>query len=31
MIAALYVETCGTYFGVAGVDPWDQARDARLA
>lgn len=30
MIAALYVETDGCYFGLAGVDPWDQARDARL-
>lgn len=30
MIAALYVETDGCYFGVPGVDPWDQARDARL-
>ena len=30
MIAALYVETGGAYFGVAGVDPWDAARDARL-
>ncbi len=29
MIAALYVETDGCYFGVPGVDPWDQARDAR--
>lgn len=29
MIAALYVETDGCYFGLAGVDPWDQARDAR--
>ena len=30
MIAALYVETGGCYFGLAGVDPWDEARDARL-
>lgn len=30
MIAALYVETDGTYFGVPGVDPWDEPRDARL-
>ncbi len=30
MIAALYVETGGCYFGLPGVDPWDQARDARL-
>lgn len=29
MIAALYVETDGTYFGVPGVDAWDEARDAR--
>lgn len=30
MIAALYVETDGCYFGLADVDPWDEARDARL-
>lgn len=30
MIAALYVETGGCYFGLDGVDPWDEARDARL-
>lgn len=29
-VAALYVETAGPYFGIEGVDPWDQARDARL-
>lgn len=29
MIAALYVETAGCYFDQAGVDPWDEARDAR--
>lgn len=29
-VAALYVETDGAYYGVAGVDPWDEARDARL-
>lgn len=29
MIAALYVETDGCYFDQAGVDPWDEARDAR--
>jgi hypothetical protein len=29
MIAALYVQTDGAYFGVPGVDPWDEARDAR--
>lgn len=28
-IAALYVETNGAYFGLPGVDPWDEARDAR--
>ena len=28
-IAALYVETDGCYFGLAGVDPWDEVRDAR--
>lgn len=30
MIAALYVKTRGAYFGLDGVDPWDEARDARL-
>ena len=29
-VAALYVETGGVYFGVEGVEPWDEARDARL-
>lgn len=29
MISALYVETDGTYFGIEGVDPWDEERDAR--
>ncbi len=29
MIAALFVETGGCYFGMPGVDPWDEARDAR--
>lgn len=29
MIAALYVETGGTYYGLPGVDPWDIERDAR--
>lgn len=29
MIAALYVETGGCYFGLPGVDPWDVTRDAR--
>lgn len=28
-IAALYVEKDGAYFGLPGVDPWDEARDAR--
>ena len=30
MIAALYVEAGGAYCGLPGVDPWDEARDARL-
>lgn len=30
MIAALYVERGGCYFGLPHVDPWDEARDARL-
>jgi len=29
MIAALYVQTDGSYFDLAGVDPWDEERDAR--
>jgi len=29
MIAALYVELSGCYFGLDGVDPWDVVRDAR--
>lgn len=29
MIAALFVQTGGTYFGITGVDPWDKARDAK--
>lgn len=28
-IAALFVETDGAYFGLPGVDPWDEPRDAR--
>lgn len=28
-VAALFVETGGCYFGLLGVDPWDEARDAR--
>lgn len=30
MIAALYVQTNGRYYGLPDVDPWDEARDARL-
>lgn len=30
MIAALYVEKGGAYYGLPGVDPWDEERDARL-
>ncbi len=30
MIAALFVATGGCYFGIPGVDPWDEKRDARL-
>lgn len=30
MIAALYVETNGAYFGLPDIDPWDEVRDARL-
>lgn len=30
MIAALFVQTDGAYFGLPDVDPWDLARDARL-
>jgi hypothetical protein len=29
MIAALFVETNGCYFGLPDVDPWDRKRDAR--
>lgn len=29
MIAALYVQTGGSYFGFPDVDPWDEKRDAR--
>lgn len=29
MIAALYVQADGCYFGLPGVDPWPEARDAR--
>jgi hypothetical protein len=30
MIAALFVERGGVYFGLPDVDPWDETRDARL-
>jgi hypothetical protein len=30
MIAALYVQKNGHYFGLPDVDPWDESRDARL-
>ena len=30
MVAALYVQTGGAYYGLPDVDPWDEARDARL-
>jgi hypothetical protein len=30
VIAALFVQTGGCYFGLPDVDPWDEARDARL-
>jgi len=30
VIAALYVETGGCYYGLPNVDPWDRERDARL-
>lgn len=29
MISALFVQTNGSYFGLPGVDPWDERRDAR--
>lgn len=29
MIAALYVEPNGAYYGIESVDPWDETRDAR--
>jgi hypothetical protein len=29
VIAALFVERGGCYFGLPNVDPWDEARDAR--
>ena len=30
MIAALYVQADGCYVGLPDVDPWPEARDARL-
>lgn len=30
MIAALFVQTGGVYYGLPNVDPWDEKRDARL-
>ena len=30
MIAALYVQAGGAYYGIPDVDPWDETRDARL-
>jgi len=30
VIAALYVEKNGVYYGLPDVDPWDEERDARL-
>lgn len=30
MVAALFVAAGGIYFDLPGVDPWDQARDARI-
>lgn len=29
VIAALYVETAGAYFGLPAVEPWDEPKDAR--
>lgn len=29
LVSALYVETGGVYFGLDGVDPWGEQRDAR--
>ena len=30
IVAALFVERDGSYFGLPDVDPWDEVRDARL-
>jgi hypothetical protein len=30
MIAALFVQKDGAYYGIPDVDPWDEERDARL-
>lgn len=30
MVAALFVQTDGCYYGLPHVDPWDKTRDARL-
>jgi hypothetical protein len=30
MVAALFVQRGGAYYGIPDVDPWDEARDARL-
>lgn len=30
VIAALYVQRGGAYYGLEGVEPWDEQRDARL-
>ena len=30
MIAALYVQKNGCYYGLTNVDPWNEERDARL-
>lgn len=30
VVAALFVTKDGTYYGLPGVDPWDEERDARL-
>jgi hypothetical protein len=30
MIAALFVERNGPYYGIPYVDPWDESRDAGI-